>query len=206
MVSEIRIYIEGGGDDKEGKARLREGFGSFLNDLRVMARSKRVKWQIITCGPRQATYRNFQLALETHPDAFNVLLVDAEGPVDCAPWQHLYQQDKWQSAAVTDEQCHLMVQVMGAWFVVDKAVLKQFYGQRFNANSLPNNPNVEDIPKQTLEATLKAATKNSTKGEYHKIRHGPRILAQLDIAKVRGAAPHCDRLFKILAEKLEATV
>ena len=30
MVSEIRIYVEGGGDQRSGKAAVREGFSKFL--------------------------------------------------------------------------------------------------------------------------------------------------------------------------------
>jgi hypothetical protein len=206
VVSEVRIYVEGGGDDKEGKARLREGFGHFLDDLRAMARRGQIKWQIIICGPRHAAYRNFQHALEDHPDAFNVLLIDSEGPVSDMPWLHLYRQDKWSSLDTTDEQCHLMVQMMEAWLIADVEALRGFYGPNFNVNPIPNNPNVEEIPKQTLVSALQAATRKTTKGEYHKVRHSPKILARLDVAKVRNAASHCDRLFKTLVGKLELTL
>jgi hypothetical protein len=202
VVSEVRIYVEGGGDDKEGKARLREGFGHFLDDLRVMARRGRIRWRIIACGPRHAAYRNFQHALKDHPGAFNVLLVDSEGPVSDTPWLHLHRQDKWSSLDTTAKQCHLMVQMMEAWLIADMKALKEFYGPGFNTNPIPNNPNVEEIPKQALESALQAATRKTTKGEYHKVRHSPKILAQLNVAKVRNAAPHCDRLFKTLGEKL----
>jgi hypothetical protein len=73
VVKEIRIYAEGGGDGKDQKARIREGFSSFLNELRLLARAKRINWQIIACGSRNDTYRNFQNALEDHPNAFNVI-------------------------------------------------------------------------------------------------------------------------------------
>jgi acyl-coenzyme A thioesterase PaaI-like protein len=96
-----------------------------------------------------------------------------------------------------------MTQMMEAWLAADVATLRRFYGQGFNANSIPNNPNVEDIPKQRLEAALRAATRNTQKGEYHKIRHGPAILAQLEVARVRAAAAHCDRLFTTLAGKID---
>ncbi len=204
MVSEVRIYVEGGGDGRDSKAQLREGFSQFLSDWRTIARSKRIRWRIIPCGPRGAAYRNFKNALQDHPDAFNILLVDSEGPVSSAPWQHLSSRDNWQALG-TDERCHLMVQMMEAWLVADVDALGKFYGQDFNANPIPKNPNVEEITKQSLEPALKAATKNTTKGEYHKIRHGPRILAQLDVAKVRKAAAHCNRLFTTLADKLGTT-
>ncbi|HEX9926029.1 MAG TPA: DUF4276 family protein [Anaerolineae bacterium] len=206
MVTEVRIYVEGGGDGKDGKAQVREGFSKFLIDLRNTARSKRIKWQIIACGPRNAAFRNFQNALESHPDAFNVLLVDAENVVTATPFKHLHQQDGWHMSGIADEQCHLMVQLMESWLIADIETLKRFYGQGFNAKPIPINPNVEDIPKQTVVSALRTATHNTTKGEYHKIRHSPRILAQLDVSKVRNAVPHCDRLFNTLAQELNTVI
>ncbi len=178
--------------------RLREGFSQFF----YQALGRRVK--IIPCGSRDRAYRDYKIALGSHPNDFNVLLVDSESAVSKkhTPRQHLHQQDGWQMSEITDEQCHLMVQMMEAWLIADVATLKQFYGQGFKANSIPKNRDVENIPKQRLEAALKTATKNTTKGEYHKTQHGPKILARLSVSKVRNAAPHCDRLFKTLAQEL----
>src|SRR5215471_7595512 len=112
VVSEIRLYIEGGGDGRDTKARLREGFSGFLRELVNLARSKRIKWQIIACGPRNRAFDDFKTALETHPDAFNILLVDAEGPVQVYTrlWQHVQSRDGWSVPDIGDEHCHLMVQ------------------------------------------------------------------------------------------------
>jgi len=44
MVTEVRIYAEGGGDKKDTRALLREGFSRFLDSLRKMARSKGIRW------------------------------------------------------------------------------------------------------------------------------------------------------------------
>jgi len=90
VIDEIRVYIEGGGDQRSTRARLRRAFGVYLRELRDRARSKRIRWNIIICGGRTSTFDDYQTALETHPDAFNVLLVDSEGPVTCSsPWEHL---------------------------------------------------------------------------------------------------------------------
>jgi hypothetical protein len=61
---------------------------------------------------------------------------------------------------------------------------------------------VEQIEKNALLSALKNATRNTLKGEYHKTRHGFKILEKLDVSKVRKAAHHCDRLFTILHEKM----
>lgn len=202
-MSEVRIYVEGGGDHADGKARLREGFRTFLRELVELARQRRIRWSIIACGSRNDTFDVFQLAIQTHPNAFNVLLVDSEAPVQAGPWQHLLACDRWQCpAGAEDDQCHLMVQTMEAWLVADRAALARFYGQDFNAKLLPHNQQVEQIDKGTLANALARATRQTNAGEYHKIRHGAQLIGQLDPATVRAAAPFCERLFATLNRKL----
>lgn len=140
---------------------------------------------------------DFKAALRTHPDAFNVLLVDAEAPVTLGPWKHLEQRDGWNPAAA-DEQCHLMVHCTESWLIADPEALAEFYGQGFLLNALPKTPDVEAVPKQRVAAALERATKETQKGRYHKIRHGPDLLARLNPARVRQRAQHCDRLFVTL--------
>ncbi len=208
MVKEIRIYIEGGGDSKNTKALLRQGFSTFLNKLVQIARSKRIKWQIIMCGSRNSAFSDFQNALSDHPDAFNVLLVDAEAPVNVkkTPWEHLKFRDNWDSPGVDDDHCYLMVQAMEAWFIADIDTLKKYYGQGFKENCIPKNPNVESIDKDSLEPNLKAATRETSKGEYQKIQHASQLLERLDAAKVSQASPNCKRLFKTLALIMGETI
>jgi Domain of unknown function (DUF4276) len=204
VVSEIRIYVEGGGEGSQMKAAVREGFQRFLQDIVRAARSQKVRWQIVACGPRQAAFENFLMALDTHPDTFNVLLVDSEGPVNHGPKEHLKSRNGRNLPDISAEHYHLMVQMMEAWLVADREALSKFYGQRFNTNAIPRNPNVEQISKQDLESALKEATRHTAKGEYHKIHHGPKILSHLDVARVRKAATHCNRLFVILADRINS--
>jgi hypothetical protein len=187
MVKAIRIYIEGGGDGKNTKALIRQGFSQFFKSLGEVAKSKKIKWEIIICGSRNHTLRNFKNALKSHPDAFNVLLVDAEAPVTItSPWGHLKFRDNWDKPLeIDDSHCHLMLQTMEAWLIADIETLKKFYGQDFKENIIPKNSNVETIDKDSLEPSLKTATRNTTKGEYHKINHAFKLLELLDVGKVR---------------------
>ena len=158
---------------------------------------------MIVCGPRHNTYENYNRAItHSHKDALNILLVDSENPVEEAPWEHLKTHDRWDLNISHDEKCHLMVQCMESWIITDVELLKDFYGHNFNENSLPDNPHVEEINKSDIETSLKNATRNSQKGEYHKINHGPKILERLNVTCVRETAPHCDRLFTTLTEKM----
>ena len=135
-----------------------------------------------------------------YKDALNILLVDSENPVEKAPWVHLKTHDSWDLKKSHDEHCHLMVQCMEAWIITDVDVLKDFYGGGFNESILPDNPKVEEISKSDVETSLKKATRNTQKGEYHKINHGPKILGLINVNRVRTVAPHCDRLFTTLTE------
>jgi len=95
---------------------------------------------------------------------------------------------------------------MESWLIADIVALKKFYGQDFHENKIPDNQNVEDISKAKIDVSLRAATRNTQKGRYHKIHHGPKILELLDVQKVRKAAHHCDRLFTTLSEKIGEAV
>lgn len=204
MASEIRVYVEGGGDGKDTRSLVKKGFRAFLNDIAERGRPKRVRFDVIACGSIQSTVDDFNTALRTHPNAFNVLLVDSDGPVQSSILQHLLARGGWNlSGVVGEDHCHLMVQVVEAWVVADLAALQQFYGQRFNSNSIPKNPNVEGLDRHTLYSSLKAATRLTQKGEYHKTRHGPELLKRVDVAKVRRAAPHCERLLTTLEQEID---
>jgi len=208
VTREIRVYVEGGGDEGKTKRRFRQGFNGFLGELRERARAKRIRWEVVACGGRSSTYDDFQVALRSHPDALNVLLVDAEGPASAsAPWNHLgsRQEDRWENPGVSDDQCHLMIQMMEAWLIADLEKLADYYGQGFQPSAIPRNPNVEQIDKPTLHRCLDRATRQSrTKGAYHKTRHAPEILETLRASVVRAKAPACDRLLVTLAQYIDA--
>jgi hypothetical protein len=204
MVEAIRIYCEGGGQSNSTKDLLRKGMNGFLRDLRNIARSNRIRWDLIACGSRESTYEDFVMALKTFPGAFNVLLVDSDLPVNPPPWRHLKQNNFWELAEEHDLQCHLMVQAMEAWLIADVEALSKYYGPDFNPNPIPGNTNVEKIDKNQLARALNDATRKTQKGKYDKIKHACEILQKLDVVKVRQAAPYCDRLFNTLAEKMDA--
>jgi hypothetical protein len=203
-VREVHIYVEGGGDDSDSLAFMRDGFGTFLRDLRDCARRKGIRWKIVACGGRDQAFDDFAIGMRRFPAMLHILLIDSEEPVTAAiSWQHLQRRDGWaRPTAATDEQCHLMVQTMEAWFIADADTLAAFYGQHFNRAALPRTANVEAIEKSRIERALESATRRTTKGSYHKIRHGAELLKRIDPAKVRAASHHCDALFTTLATQM----
>jgi len=145
----------------------------------------------------------FVSAAKDHADALNLLLVDSEAPIAVGktPKQHLVAREgsTWPCPG-DDGQYHLMVQTMEAWFMADQDAVAKYFGQGFSANSLPKNPDVEQIPKQDLEPSLKAAAKATKKKTYKKIRDGAKLLKAIDPSRVRQAAPHCKRLFEAIEQ------
>ncbi len=102
------------------------------------------------------------------------------------------------------ERIFWMVEMMEAWFHADPEALEGFYGEGFQRKALAGNPRVEEIDRLDLERGLGAATRGTGKGDYfrHKTRHGSGLLGRIDPAKVRAAAPNCDRIFAGLARAL----
>jgi hypothetical protein len=94
----------------------------------------------------------------------------------------------------------IWVEVMESWLLADPAALAGFYGREFAAGHIPNRVNVEEVPKQEVYSALDRATRKTPKGKYDKADHAPAILRTLNAGRVRARAPHCDRLFRTLAE------
>ena len=88
---------------------------------------------------------------------------------------------------------------MEAWFLADKDNLATFFGRGFNANALPRNPDIEEIPKNDLLTGLKNATRRCRpKGEYSKGRHSFEVLSKTDPVRVLDASPYAKRLVDTL--------
>ena len=207
MVKEIRIYIEGDTKQK-GKFNtisLREGFNHFFTELIEKAKAKNIILRLIMCGSKYETFKDFLNAAKSYQDSFVMFLLDSDAPLEEAetPKTFLQKQNPlWHLYEAEENQCHLMIQVMESWFFADKEKLAEFYGQGFNLNSLAKNVNVEKITKADVESGLANATRNTQKGEYHKTRHGAKILELIDTQKVRDSAPHCEKLFTTVLEKI----
>ena len=194
MVS-ARLYVEGGGNSKSLRSKCRQGFRIFLEKVGVTGRMPR----IVACGSRDNAYDRFKTGHESKGvDA--TLLVDAEGPVTAdGPWQHLKSRDNWdRPGGATDEQCHLMVEVMESWFLAGKDALQAYFGQGFRRQALPLNPDVEQISKQDVLSGLNTAAQGTGKRRYRKGADSFGILASLDPMKVRKGSAFADRFVKAL--------
>ena len=196
----MRVYVEGGGN-RTLKRQLRRGMSLFFERAGLKGCMPRV----VFCGDRNAAYDDFCTALmRARENEFTVLLVDSEEPVtnSAGSWSHLRSRDRWvRPIGATDDQAHLMVQCMEAWFLADRSMLAAYYGPEFNAKALPSREDVENIPKTEVLSGLAAATRRSSKGEYSKGNHSSDILSMLDPARVKSFSPSADRLFNTLLSK-----
>ena len=191
MVS-IKIYVEGGGDRKELKTHCRQGFSQFFEKAGFKGRMP----SVVACGSRQNAFDNFCTAFKAAGENdLPMLLVDSEEAVSQSPWEHLKSRDGWdQPKGAEDKQAHLMVQVMESWFLADRQTLARHFGQGFRESALPNQSKVEEIPKQQVFDSLKAATRESCAGAYDKGKHSFDVLRKIDPVKVRTASPFTERL------------
>jgi hypothetical protein len=200
----VRVYVEGAGDYKhtDRTTACRRGFQELFARLGLPERRIRV----IACGSRRQTFNDFKKAVLEDLTDFVIMLVDSEGPVSTpTSWDHLHARDGWQRPGpATDEQAHLMVQCMETWFLADRDALTEFYGQGFLAGSLPGQSNIEQIPKDSLLPILKHASKQTTKGSYHKTKHAFALLRLIDPSKLRAASPHAASLFDVLIQRTSA--
>ena len=191
----VTVYVEGGGNSKDLKSACRRGFRKFIERAGLSSNMPK----IVACGGRDNAFDSFRTSLATGSGTA-VLLVDSEDPVTKqTPWQHLKARDNWDRPDdATDDQCHLMVQVMETWFIADVTALQSHYGQGFRPQDLPQNPDIEKVSKDDVLTGLNQAAKNTKKGSYKKGSDSFPILEKLDPGKVRNASPYADRFVKAL--------
>ena len=196
----VKVYVEGGGDSRELDAKCRSGFRGFFGKSGLAGRLPKV----VPCGSRRTTFDRFRAAVRAAGnDEFIVLLVDSEGPVEAGdgPWLHLKKRDRWnQPPGTTDDNAHLIVQLMESWFLADKECLAVFFGPGFRLNALPRQQHIENIAKRDVLDGLKNATRQcGTKGTYDKGRHSFDILSRVDPGRVTRASAHARRLLDTLS-------
>lgn len=201
----IKIFVEGGGDGKDGKAAIRNGMNGFLKEVKEAAdRKNNIKWRLTACGGRDDAFKRFMHEIERSTSDFVVLLVDSEGPVRKLPRLHLKERDHWDLPGVSEDNIHLMIQLMETWIVSDVNMLAEYYGKDFRQSALPRAVNLENTQKRDIEKALANATRDTTKGEYKKIKHAGALLERLNPKVVGGRCPSCERLFNVLQEFIDS--
>lgn len=202
MVS-TRIYLEGGGDTKEVRARCREGFRKLMENCGFKGRMPR----LVACGSRTAAFADFKTAHAEHAgDAYVGLLVDSEEPVADTeqPWQHVARRvgDQWvRPHGVTNEQLLLMTTSMETWLAADRETLRSSFGPCFNETALPAAQGIEQRDRQSIFAALRNASANCP-GPYAKGPKSFELLGKLKPDLLERHLPSFRRARRILNDKL----
>lgn len=189
----IRVYFE-------GDQVLKPGFSAFFKKHLDGKRSIK----LIAGGATPV--RDFLIGVNRNPEDFNILLMDADVLKGNDYRKAVKQRKDWNprnGQLIDDEQLNFMVQLMESWFYADKEMMSDFYGKGFFKGKLKRTRNIERITKQDVENGLKAATIKTTKGEYHKTQHAPKLLERLDPVKVAEASPHCKQLLTTINKHIK---
>ncbi len=202
-MSEIKIYVEGGGGNKALRNRCSEGFHKLLEKSGFVGRVPR----IVACGSRNDAYDDFKTAHTQGNMSYVALLVDSEDPVADIEktWEHLKTRpdDGWiRPTKATDDQVFLMTTCMETWIVADRASLKQHYGKCLQESALPAITDLEMRDKHSVQDCLMHATKPCEKNAYAKGEHSFKVLATVDPAALTKALPSFVRMRRILDAKL----
>jgi hypothetical protein len=197
----VKLYVEGGGESNALRTACRRGFRQFLEKAGLTGRMP----QIVACGSRNDAFNSFCTALKQNRDELPLLLVDSETLVvpNNSTWDHLHQRDNWiRPQGANDNHAHLMAQCMETWLIADMDTLANYFGNGFNRNNLPQNPDLEAVAKQDIYRSFANATRQTSKGAYSKGDHSFEILARINPNLTRNRCSHADRLVAFLLETL----
>ncbi len=192
-----RIYAEGGGEGQLLDTLFRQGWSAFFRSAGLEGRMP----SVVRGKSREHAFDLFVTAVRNpRPGVLPLLLVDSEEAVDPghSAWQHLKALDGWdQPEGVADDQAFLMVQVMEAWFLADRALLRRYFGSALREKHLRAWPDLEAVPKARVLGALEAATA-ACGTRYAKGRVSFDLLAQLDSRAVEAPCPHAAELLNRL--------
>jgi hypothetical protein len=211
----VKLFVEGGGTDSSSlRNECRAAFRLFLQKSGLTGHMPR----IVACGSRNDAYADYCRALDNGEDA--LLLVDSEESIVLPqngrchnanesktwnPWYHLEISANWTKPQnAREEACHLMVQLMEAWFLADVETLKEYYGEGFNEHNLPKRTDIENIDRDIVGNSLRRATIRTKKGVYDKGKHSFEILKIIDPKKVMARSPWTQRFVTLLSEKMQS--
>ncbi len=198
-----RVYLEGGGNSKEGKVRCREGFRKLFEKCGFAGRMP----ALVACGSRNEAYDDFKTAHSKAPSGdFISLLVDSEEPVTDIErtWDHVRQRagDNWvRPNGADDEHLLFMTTSMETWIVADRDALKAHFGPRLSESALPPVQNMEQRDRHDILNALQRASRDCP-GPYAKVPKSFEILGKLNPDGLEQHLPSFERARRILNSKL----
>ena len=196
-VVRAKVYLEGGGDSKEGKTRCREGFRKLLENCGLTGSMPK----LVACGSRDSAYDSFHTAhTRGSGTEYVALLIDSEDPMANIEktWDHLAQRDGWQRPqGAQDDQVMLMTTCMETWIVADRDALHDQFGQQLQVSALPPLDNLESRDRRDIQNTLTHATRTCQE-PYRKGPKSFKVLARLNPNAIEPYLPSFRRARRIL--------
>ena len=201
-MSNIKIYVEGGGNSNNLHARCREGFKKLLENSGLKGRVPR----IVACGSRNEAFDSFKTAQEKENLQYVALLVDSEDPVKDIEqtWKHLKDRDRWECPQdATDDQVFLMTTCMETWIITDRTALGKIYRNCLQTSALPSIVKnvIEQRSRQEIQDALIRATQKCTNA-YAKNKHSFQALANVDPNTLQQHLPSFARMIRVLDQRL----
>src|ERR1700689_1086141 len=105
-----------------------------FEEIKKRAKERRCSFHLIAGRSGEMACRDFEIALRTHPDAWNILLRDSEGSADATLSASVCRKYGWDESHAGS--IFWMVQMTEAWFHADKKALQKFYGNGFKESAL----------------------------------------------------------------------
>lgn len=205
----ILVYIEGeGGGGTVSKHAHRDGefrqaWKTFLQPLADQAENQGIySFRCIPGLGGSSTTDRFAHPLPQQSGALRILIIDSEIEVPdvTKPWNVKSGKPDWAG----DQNCYLMVQCLETWLLADPRTLEEHYNSRnkpcFRASKLKAWPNLEKIPRKTVQKVLEDATADCGKPYGH--ADGNLIIAKVQrdtLKKLSSVA----RLFRDFALKID---
>ncbi len=185
MALKILLFVEGESNSPNGD--LRQGLSKLL-EQKIKGKLPRI---ILGNGKMQTIdkFKNNRLLTD-----LSLLLIDLDKP------ETEIENDLIDNNLLNQKDCvFYMIQEMENWFLSQPEILDKFYGKDENnkliSQKLPKKK-AHEIEKP--DEKLQEISKNTKRGEYHKIKHGIELLKLLDASKLEDDVPEFKRLIKKL--------
>lgn len=192
------IFLEGGGNVTELRARCRNAFTSLFSKCGLEGKLPR----FVACGSRQDAFKRFKTALSDGNDYnFLAMLIDSEDPVEEIEltWKHLKTRDNWaQPRGAIDDQVLFMTTCMETWIIADLSTLATYYGSNFNKKLIPTT-NLESRNRHEVFGDLV----NVSDGKYSKGKQSFEVLSKINPDAIEPHLPSFQRVRKILNQYLK---
>jgi hypothetical protein len=181
------IYIEGADSPASTESLFRKAFRKLFSEAAQMELNIDIKM----CGSKSETIKKF---LADKSSSRKIILIDLDSPEETRE-----RELNTLQLTISKNIVFFMIQQMEAWILSQPEILNSFYDTTkfdFLANKNPKNI-------QNPADEIHKISKYTTKGDYHKVKHGIHLLTRLDAKKLEEKFPEdFKRMIDLLQSEL----